>query len=112
MIAGITSVSQVDWCLTSSTAASSEPCGRFSKPVMRLRMPRIHWPPLTAVLSQPAQIQYMRVGLTNTEAMIANVAQGTMVTTIQTRCSTERTKASSQALGDKPFLIRIPHPGG
>ena len=48
MIAGITKVSQVDWCLTSRTAGSRSPVGRFSQPVMRLRMPRIRVPPATA----------------------------------------------------------------
>ena len=56
MITGMTNVSQVDWCLTSSTAGSLLPWGRFSMPWMRFWMPNIQVPLFTAKRSQAAQI--------------------------------------------------------
>src|SRR5574337_1887722 len=111
MIAGITKVSQVDWCLHSSTAASVSPCGRFSQPVIRFSMPRIRLPLLTAMRSQPAQIQYMRVGLTNSDAMIANVAHGMTVIPIHNRCSSERITAIAQPCGWPGCVARGPAAG-
>ena len=64
MIAGITKVSQVDWCLTNKTAGSLVPKGKFSMPWMRFSMPKIQVPLFTARRSQAAQIQYRRVLLT------------------------------------------------
>ena len=83
-------VSQVDWCLTSSTAGSFWPRGRFSKPVTRLRMPRIQWPPFTATSSQPTHIQYRRAPLMKGAAISTAVAHGITVSTIHSMCRIER----------------------
>jgi len=50
--AGRLKVSQTDWCLTSSTAASCSPVGRCSQPVTRFLMPKIQPPAQTEVASQ------------------------------------------------------------
>ena len=88
-------VSQVLWCLTSSTAALVSPVGRFSMPVTRFLMPRISVPPVTATRSQPAHIQYMVVLLTKIEAMMTKMAHGITVTAIQSRCSMDRIRGIS-----------------
>ena len=90
MMAGIVSVSQVDWCLTSNTAALFSPVGRFSMPVMRFWMPKMAVPLSTASLSQRAHIQYIVVLLTNSEAMTTNSAHGMTVRISHNMCKTER----------------------
>ena len=92
MMAGIISASQVDWCLTSSTAESSVPVGRFSMPVMRFWIPKISVPLSTDNFSQRAQAQYTRVGPENSRITNTDEAQGMTVMAKKSRCATERIK--------------------